>query len=150
MFLEHQGEALPMVDWRTLTVDELLACLIIGEARGETPLGQVAVAHVVLNRASRPCWWGSDITSVILKPFQFSCFNNQDVNRSVVASMYEARTYPYRMALTLAQLVLAGVTNDPTNGATHYHADYVHPEWADSLLQTAKIGKHIFYKEPTT
>jgi hypothetical protein len=30
--------------------------------------------------------------------------------------------------------------------ATHYHADYVLPYWADSLLKQVQIGHHIFYR----
>jgi len=30
--------------------------------------------------------------------------------------------------------------------ATHYHADYVLPYWADSLDKTVQIGRHIFYR----
>ena len=30
--------------------------------------------------------------------------------------------------------------------ATHYHADYVLPYWADSLAKQVQIGHHIFYR----
>jgi hypothetical protein len=30
--------------------------------------------------------------------------------------------------------------------ATHYHADYVLPYWADSLDKTVQVGRHIFYR----
>src|SRR5439155_18706771 len=30
--------------------------------------------------------------------------------------------------------------------ATHYHAEYVLPYWADSLDKTLQIGGHIFYR----
>ena len=33
---------------------------------------------------------------------------------------------------------------DITDGATHYHADYVNPQWG--LPKTTQIGRHIFYK----
>ena len=35
---------------------------------------------------------------------------------------------------------------DPTDGATHYHAYYVRPSWAESKLRTARIESHIFYR----
>ena len=35
---------------------------------------------------------------------------------------------------------------DITEEATHYHADSVHPYWADSLNQTVVINNHLFYK----
>ena len=30
--------------------------------------------------------------------------------------------------------------------ATHYHADYVAPYWAPTLVKLAQIGAHIFYR----
>ena len=35
---------------------------------------------------------------------------------------------------------------DITDGATHYHADYVFPEWRKSKTKTVEIGDHIFYR----
>jgi spore germination cell wall hydrolase CwlJ-like protein len=28
----------------------------------------------------------------------------------------------------------------------YYHADYVQPYWASSMVEVAKIGRHIFYR----
>jgi Cell wall hydrolyses involved in spore germination len=33
-----------------------------------------------------------------------------------------------------------------TEGATHYHADYVNPEWNRDLQLVGRIGEHIFYR----
>ena len=35
---------------------------------------------------------------------------------------------------------------DITDGATHYHADYVFPAWRKSKTKTVEIGDHIFYR----
>ena len=35
---------------------------------------------------------------------------------------------------------------DITDGATHYHADYVSPAWRKSKTKTVEIGDHIFYR----
>jgi len=35
-----------------------------------------------------------------------------------------------------------------TEGATHYHADYVHPKWASTLQLVGRIATHIFYRWP--
>ena len=35
---------------------------------------------------------------------------------------------------------------DITDGATHYHADYVLPSWAATKTKTIEIGDHIFYR----
>jgi spore germination cell wall hydrolase CwlJ-like protein len=31
-------------------------------------------------------------------------------------------------------------------GAMHYHATHIKPEWARQQQRVAKIGRHIFYK----
>jgi len=35
---------------------------------------------------------------------------------------------------------------DVTDGATHYHADYVEPAWAKTKTKTIEIEDHIFYR----
>ena len=35
---------------------------------------------------------------------------------------------------------------DITDGATHYHADYVFPAWRKTKTKTVEIGDHIFYR----
>ena len=39
---------------------------------------------------------------------------------------------------------------DITEGATHYHADYVEPAWAKTKTKTIEIEDHIFYRWETT
>ena len=36
---------------------------------------------------------------------------------------------------------------DTTDNATYYHADYVRPYWRKWVTRTAKIGRHIFYRD---
>ena len=35
---------------------------------------------------------------------------------------------------------------DITEGATHYHADYVYPAWRKTKTNTIEIEDHIFYR----
>jgi len=54
-------------------------------------------------------------------------------------------------SLSVAGLVLAYRDNIQDiafilDGATHYHADYVYPEWRKSKHKVVQIGNHIFYK----
>lgn len=53
------------------------------EARGETANTQFAQACSVVNRVLNPKWWGSDILTVVLKPWQYSSFNMNDPNNVV-------------------------------------------------------------------
>src|SRR5690606_28083191 len=41
---------------------------------------------------------------------------------------------------------LAGFVQKDVGSATHYHADYVAPYWAPTLVKLTKIGAHIFYR----
>lgn len=59
---------------------DTLTKTIWGEARGEGREGMIAVAWVILNRASIGGWWGNSIETVCLKPWQFSCWNANDPN----------------------------------------------------------------------
>jgi Cell Wall Hydrolase len=48
----------------------------------------------------------------------------------------------------VAESVLDGIAPRQVFGATHYHADYVSPYWAPSLVRVAQISRHIFYRQP--
>jgi spore germination cell wall hydrolase CwlJ-like protein len=124
---------------------DVMARTIFGESRGEPFVGQVAVGHVIYNRALAPSWWGDDIKSVCLKPKQFSCWNEDDPNRDMcmTATLRDPR---FQKAYAAACMVVSREWVDVTHGATHYHADYVHPSWAEDLSMTTKIGSHLFYK----
>ena len=49
---------------------------------------------------------------------------------------------------TLTMGVVDGsyIIRDITEGATHYHADYVTPAWAKTKTKTIEIEDHIFYR----
>ena len=49
-------------------------------------------------------------------------------------------------ARKIAEDALSGKVFAAVGHATHYHADYVLPYWADSLDKTVQIGRHIFYR----
>ena len=124
---------------------DTLARTIYGEARGEPWAGKLAVAHVVINRAvSDTEWWGDSVTSVCRHPFQFSCWNDGDPNRDLIETVsLSDRAYVECYAAALR--ALSGGTDDPTAGATHYHAHGVEPSWAAGKDPCAMIGGHLFY-----
>jgi spore germination cell wall hydrolase CwlJ-like protein len=120
---------------QTLPDVKLLALLLWHEARGESVLGRLAVAHVAINRVGKQSWYGRDIREVVTKPYQFSCFNDDNF-----AIHYD------EVCMTVAELALGGATVDVSQGATHYHADYVSPTWAADMVHLVTIGRHLFYK----
>jgi N-acetylmuramoyl-L-alanine amidase len=137
--------------YNELEVD-VLARTVWGEARGEGDVGMVAVAHVILNRVQiaqdrgGKYWWGGNIIQVCQKPYQFSCWNRSDPNFRKLQSI-DATDFYFSTALRIARGAIKGVLDDdPTQGATHYHAAGISPYWTRNEKPTAVIGDHIFYE----
>jgi spore germination cell wall hydrolase CwlJ-like protein len=130
--------------------DEAWQCLaqaIYFEARGEPIDGQVAVAEVVLNRASDRRF-PSTVCGVTRQgagsgrgcQFSYACDGNPDVMKSAVARS---------RAEKLAALMLAGHPRTVTSGATYFHTRSVRPSWSGRMVRTASIGHHYFYRSGT-
>jgi N-acetylmuramoyl-L-alanine amidase len=122
----------------------ILARTIYGEARGEPWPGKVAVAWVVRHRAEQGGWWGRNIEAVCQKPYQFSCWNVGDPNRTRMTEVTTASPV-FRECVAAAAAVLCDLEPDNTGAATHYHALGVHPRWATGAQHTCIIGRHMFY-----
>ena len=118
---------------------QLLALLLAGEADNQPLAGQVAVACVVMERL-RLGRWGATVRTVMLQPWQFSTFN--DTHWMRFTHRMHAHTHT-------AALAIGGLLKTPAPGATHYHADYIAPNWATSpqMQRVATVGNHLFYRE---
>ena len=122
---------------------DILARTLYGESRSESRTGQIAVAHVILNRAEQGGWWGDTVAKVCQHPYQFSAWNQADPNRKKMEGLNgEEKTF--QTCLSVAAGVLGGVYGDPTGGANHYHTKAVKPRWA-TTEPIADIGAHLFY-----
>lgn len=93
---------------------------ILGEAAGESPMAQAAVAHVLLNRARDPRW-PSTVEQVALQPKQFSAWNTGAGGNDLV-SKYGPGSDPYERVGAVYDSVMSGGIPDPTGGATHYYS----------------------------
>ena len=121
-----------------------LAEAIYYEARSESRVGRMAVADVILNRVASPVYPDS-ICEVVYQgsqrrtgcQFSFTCDGSMKARRN---------QRQWREAEMLAGAIMAGVRKPVSRNATHYHADYVSPPWADNLSPTAVIGTHKFYR----
>jgi spore germination cell wall hydrolase CwlJ-like protein len=123
-----------------------LARTLWGEARGEGRAGMEAVAAVIVNRAQSPRWPDS-IAAVCKQPWQFSAWNDGNPNRAKMLRLGPDSDDPaFQLAWEIAGDAVAGRLPDRTNGADHYHADYVSPSWASGMTRTAAIGSHQFYR----
>lgn len=118
-----------------------------GEARGEGPSGMQAVLCAGMNRIPRLAWWGHDICSVFLHPWQFSCWNPKDPNREKLLAVTSADPQ-FQTALALAQRLVSGTLTDITSGADSYYDTRLPdaPPWAASRFYRCTIGHHAFYR----
>lgn len=133
---------------------DTLARTIFGEARGEGVVGMEAVAAVIMNRVNadlgndkKPDWWGEGVKAVCLKPWQFSCWNENDPNREKLVSV-TTRDPWFAHAVEIAKRAVKGELPDPTNQADHYCTETVapHTSWAKGKTPVARIGRHVFFR----
>lgn len=148
---------------RNINAEDLkyLAATLWGEARGEGAAGMLAVANVIYNRAAHPnrkLFGGPTVKGVVLKPWQFSCWNANDPNRKLLVRIVDENQEPkpttkdgvaYMQAKQIAAGVLMGTVPDPTAGALYYHSKLVTPrDWNFDLLEwVGIIGNHVFYRD---
>ncbi|WP_297515113.1 cell wall hydrolase, partial [uncultured Caulobacter sp.] len=124
-----------------------LQCLtqaIYYEAGFEPGEGQQAIAQTVINRMRHP-GYPKSICGVIFEgaaratgcQFSFAC---DGALARVPAPALWAN------AQAVAKRALNGFVFKPVGLATHYHADYVAPYWAPTLVKLKQFGQHIFYR----
>lgn len=133
-----------MADTDIFSDAQIVARTIYGEARNQVPLGQKAIACVIMNRARHGGWWGSTPREVCLKPFQFSCWNANDPNRSLMLAV-DPLDPVFSPLLEIAQSAMAGALIDVTAGADSYEVRGTGAFWAKGLTPVASIGAHDFY-----
>lgn len=125
---------------------DCMTAAVYYEAGNEPADGQRAVAQVILNRV-RHFSYPKTVCGVVFQganrrtgcQFSFTC-DGSLLRKPAVASWQRARS--------VANAALAGLVYAPVGLATHYHADYVLPYWAPTLVRQRVIGHHIFYRWP--
>ena len=129
-----------------------LAMNLYHEARGETLAGNIAVGYVTMNRVAdkrypdtvcgvvhQAKYHGWDLVNPIKNRCQFSWYcDGLSDNPQDGKAMLES--------VLIAKHIIAGTVTDISEGATHYHAKYVNPYWADDMTVVLEVGQHIFYK----
>ena len=125
---------------------QVLARTAWGEARGEGREGMQAVMNVIARRAATPCWWGRDIVTVCLKPWQFSCWNKNDPNNIKILTVTD-NDKQFRDSLELSGQLTAGFLPDLTNRSDHYfNIHSAPPAWAAGNTPECILGNHAFYR----
>lgn len=133
------------------------ALTLIGEARGESYDGRIAVAHTFNTRALDK---SRRLLDVCLQPAQYSCWWGENDNAIYVRSLAERLLItkaPISVSdlrlITACKYLVTGVYDgdlpDNTNGATHYLTQSLlwtkPPAWTEGKSPCATIGRHVFF-----
>ena len=140
-----------------LTDPQELECMsmnIYFEAAMESTAGKLAVAQVTMNRVNSSRY-PNTVCKVITQgkhykngfpvrdrcQFSWYCDGKHD-EPPTRGSMWKESQEVAKYILTTPDLI------DITDGATHYHADYISsPRWANPRRKTVEIDTHIFYNK---
>lgn len=144
------------------TSEPQLYCLaqnIYYEARGSSRADQMAVSDVVLNRVKdsrypnticevvyqgkqKPSWKDPTKMVMVRNMCQFSwyCDGKNDIPKD--------ETGWATAQMVAGSILFANKHRGITEGATHYHATYVKPNWRNDrgMQHVGRIGSHIFYR----
>lgn len=125
------------------------------EAGNQSKHGMEAAALVVLIR-TKTKGYPSTVCGVVkdwaftkrghkVCAFSWYCDRKSDIPNLNNKAEREA----WEQASVIAERALKGEVKNTIGRATHYHADYVHPRWADAkrFRLLGKVGKHLFYED---
>lgn len=135
---------------KQLTDLQCLTANLYFEARGEKPIGMLAVADVTKNRVQSKKYPGS-VCTVVFQKHQFSWVKQQSWNsiqkvlNGSVSGFRAADRAAYQKAKEIAQKSIKGLVRVLPESSLHYHATYVKPSWSRKMKVYAKIGTHVFY-----
>lgn len=129
---------------------DMMIRTVLGEARNQAPVGQAAVAHVILNRVKSPKFAGDTPTDVVLAKGQFEPWQTRRSELLRIPTSDPA----YQRAARIVDAVASGAP-DPTGGATNFaNVQTVRDRnggtvgnhtWINPANATATIGAHTFF-----
>jgi spore germination cell wall hydrolase CwlJ-like protein len=133
---------------------------LLFEAGNQPIIGKLAVAIVIINRKNHieypnticgvvhegpvNSWWYNTHNRIVPVKhkcqFSYWCDGKPDNIDEFVG------TNPYHESIEIIDYLFTNNIPKLLEGATHYHADYVSPKWANVLKKVTTIGNHVFYK----
>ena len=120
---------------------EVVAAVLLAEARGEGDKGMKAVAEVIRTRADKK---GVSMLAVV-KPGASTSLNG--INRDILL-----RRFRYHPMFAEALRIARTAYNEPhrlpnvSRNATHFAHKSEAPWWARGKRPVARIGNHVFYR----
>jgi len=129
---------------------DIISQVVYEEARGESLIGQVAVAEVVRNRVNDP-WWADTYEGVIYQENQFALPQGKSDASAEQATMIAVQGsdivkgaqyfFSNNPEIIPNYWVVNSTAPEPKEG----ERPYLVPKWAKDLQFVARIGKHDFY-----
>lgn len=128
---------------RLRAIDCLAAAAYYEAGNGAADQG--AVMQVVLNRVRHRAF-AHTICGVVFQQsdmatgcqFTFTCDGSLNRRRP--------STVDWSIARRRATLALGGATDAAVGSATHYHTDYVFPDWSPHMDKVAVVNSHLFFR----
>ena len=117
---------------------ECLAAGIYFESKSEPLAGQLAVGHVIANRANSGRRFPSSYCGVLFQRGQFSFVRGQSYPSIPRASRQ------WQTAVAIARIVDQELHQSAVPGALFFHAKRVQPRWR--LTRVGSVGNHVFYR----
>jgi N-acetylmuramoyl-L-alanine amidase len=117
---------------------ECLAAGIYFEAKSESLDGQLAVGHVIANRAESRGRFPSSYCGVLFQRGQFSFVRGKSYP-SIPRSSRQ-----WQNAVAIAKIVDQELHASPVPDALFFHARYVSPGWR--MKRVGSVGNHVFYR----
>jgi hypothetical protein len=117
-----------------------MECLAVGvyfESKSESLEGQLAVGHVIANRA-KSGRFPSSYCGVLFQRSQFSFVRGKSYPSIARGSRQ------WQTAVAIAKIVDADLRASPVGNALFFHAKHVSPRWR--LTRVASVGNHVFYR----
>ena len=117
-----------------------LECLAVGiyfESKSESLAGQLAVGHVIANRAESGRF-PSSYCGVLFQRSQFSFIRGRSLPTVPRAS------HDWQDAVAVAKIVDQELHPSPMGKALFFHATRVAPRWR--LTRVGTLGNHVFYR----
>ena len=116
---------------------ECLAGAIYFESKSETLKGQLAVGHVIANRAASGRF-PSSYCGVVYQRSQFSFVRGGSMPKIARSGTQ------WKNAVAIARIVDQKLAPTPVSKALFFHARRVSPGWR--LTRVATLGNHVFYR----
>lgn len=116
---------------------ECLAGAIYFESKSEPLQGQLAVGHVIANRA-KSGRFPSSYCGVVFQRSQFSFVRGRSMPTIARAGLQ------WKNAVAIAKIVDQKLHVSPIGKALFFHARRVSPGWR--LTRVATLGNHVFYR----